>query len=176
MTLKSGSGLLSLVYLLAMEWSFTEFKALLQGSGSLLIRSRTLRHQTEGVVRGLEIASIDGVDFREGSDVATLNAGLFPAQLGEIHTFVFQDPQTGGTFGVDLESQEITSTPVQSAKVFERGGVNIGYVLFNDHIITAESLLIDAMAGFRDAAVSELILDLRYNGGGFWMLPGCWRP
>ena len=120
-----------------------------------------------GVVRGLEIASIDGVDFREGSDVATLNAGLFPAQLGEIHTFVFRDPQTGGTFSVDLESQEITSTPVQSAKVFERGGVNIGYVLFNDHIITAESLLIDAMAGFRDAAVSELILDLRYNGGGF---------
>ena len=68
------------------------------------------------VVRGLEIASIDGVDFREGSDVATLNAGLFPAQLGEIHTFVFRDPQTGGTFSVDLESQEITSTPVQSAK------------------------------------------------------------
>ena len=113
--------LLSLVYLLAMEWSFTEFKALLQGSGSLLIRSRTLRIRRRGCTRFGD-ASIDGVDFREGSDVATLNAGLFPAQLGEIHTFVFRDPQTGGTFSVDLESQEITSTPVQSAKVFERGG------------------------------------------------------
>ncbi|MEK9588483.1 MAG: S41 family peptidase [Gammaproteobacteria bacterium] len=120
-----------------------------------------------GVVRGLEVSAIDGVDFRDGSDVATLNAGLFPAELGEVHTFTFRDPATDETFSVDLESQEIASTPVQSANVFERDGANIGYVLFNDHIRTAESLLIDEMTAFRDANISELVLDLRYNGGGF---------
>ena len=82
------------------------------------------RHQTA--------SSIDGVDFREGSDVATLNAGLFPAQLGEIHTFVFRDPQTGGTFSVDLESQEITLRSNQ--------------LMTQKHWI--QSLLEDAMEGF----------------------------
>ena len=120
-----------------------------------------------GVVRGLEIAAIDGEDFRDGADVATLNAGLFPAELGEFHTFTFRDPSTDETFSVDLESQEITSTPVQSANVIERDGASIGYVLFNDHILTAESLLIDEMTVFRDANISELVLDLRYNGGGY---------
>ena len=120
-----------------------------------------------GVVRGLEIAAIDGEDFQDGSDVATLNAGLFPAELGEVHTFTFRDPATDNTFSVDLQSQEITSTPVQSATVFERDGSNVGYVLFNDHIRTAESLLIEEMTAFRDANISELVLDLRYNGGGY---------
>ena len=40
-------------------------------------------------------------------------------------------------------------------------------MLFNDHIRTAESLLIDEMTVFRDANISELVLDLRYNGGGY---------
>ena len=101
-----------------------------------------------GVVRGLEIASIDGVDFKEGSDTDTLNAGLFPDALGEVHTFVFRDTETQETFSADLESQEITSTPVQAAQVLEHGGRNVGYMLFNDHIATSEPLLIDAIEEF----------------------------
>ena len=55
----------------------------------------------------------------------------------------------------------------QSANVFEaRRVANIGYVLFNDHIRTAESLLINEMTAFRDANISELVLDLRYNDEG----------
>ena len=120
-----------------------------------------------GVVRGLEIASIDGVDFKEGSDTDTLNAGLFPEALGEIHTFVFRDTETQETFSADLESQEITSTPVQAAQVLEYKGNNVGYMLFNDHIRPSEPLLIDAMTSFESANISELVIDMRYNGGGY---------
>ena len=120
-----------------------------------------------GVVRGLEIASIDGVDFKAGSDIATLNAGLFPKSLGEVHTFVFRDTETQETFSADLESQKITSTPVQAVQVFEVGTQKVGYMLFNDHIATAESMLINAAKLFKQQGVSELILDLRYNGGGY---------
>lgn len=120
-----------------------------------------------GVVRGLDIIAIDGVDFKEGTDTETLNKGLFPSELGESHTFTFLNPATDETFDVELESQEIRSTPVQSVQVVEQGDTAVGYLLFNDHIRTAESLLIDAAAEFKEAGVSELILDLRYNGGGF---------
>ena len=35
-------------------------------------------------------------------------------------------------------------------------------------VATAEQQLIDAITVLKDAAIDELILDLRYNGGGYW--------
>jgi hypothetical protein len=43
----------------------------------------------------------------------------------------------------------------------------VGYLSFTDHIATAELGLIDAIGALRAAAVTDLVLDLRYNGGGF---------
>jgi hypothetical protein len=40
-------------------------------------------------------------------------------------------------------------------------------MLFNDHIATAEQQLIDAFSRLADAGVSDLVLDIRYNGGGY---------
>ncbi len=120
-----------------------------------------------GLIRGWEIASVDGVDFKEGSDTDVLNAALFPETLGEVHQFVFRDVASGETTSVDLTSQEITSTPVQSVKTIPRGNSNVGYLLFNDHIATAEAQLIEAFKGFKSQGISELVLDMRYNGGGY---------
>ena len=120
-----------------------------------------------GLIRGWEIASVDGVDFKEGSDTDVLNAALFPETLGEVHQFVFRDVASGETTSVDLTSQEITSTPVQSVKTIPRGNNKVGYLLFNDHIATAEAQLIEAFEGFKSQGISELVLDMRYNGGGY---------
>jgi hypothetical protein len=40
-------------------------------------------------------------------------------------------------------------------------------MVFNDHIATAEDQLFDAITRLQAAAVDDLILDIRYNGGGF---------
>jgi len=120
-----------------------------------------------GLLRGWEIAEIDGVDFVEGNDTDTLNAALFPAALGEVHSFTFRDVETAESVTVDLISEEITSTPVQNVKVIETAGSKVGYLLFNDHIATAEPQLIDAFELFSTEDVSELVLDMRYNGGGY---------
>ena len=120
-----------------------------------------------GLLRGWEIASVDGVDFEQGSDTDTLNAALFPAELGEVHQFVFRDVTNGQTTTVNLTSEEITSTPVQSVKVIRSGAKDVGYLLFNDHIATAEEQLIDAFERFKTAGVTELVVDMRYNGGGY---------
>ena len=120
-----------------------------------------------GLLRGWEIASVDGVDFKGGSDTDVLNAALFPESLGEVHEFVFRDVASGETTSVDLTSQEITSTPVQSVKAIPLGNSKVGYLLFNDHIATAEAQLIDAFEGFKSEGITELVLDMRYNGGGY---------
>ncbi|HXA47584.1 MAG TPA: S41 family peptidase, partial [Burkholderiaceae bacterium] len=47
----------------------------------------------------------------------------------------------------------------------------VGYMLFNDHIATAESGLIAAVnqlkAANNGAGIRDLVLDIRYNGGGY---------
>ena len=115
--------------------------------------------------RGDTILEIDGVSMIDGSDLDTLNNGLFPGN-GETHSFVIEN-QDGTQREITMTSGPITETPVQNVSILETNNGLVGYMTFNDHIATSEALLINAMEQFRDANISDLILDLRYNGGGF---------
>ncbi|MDE2221310.1 MAG: peptidase, partial [Gammaproteobacteria bacterium] len=42
-----------------------------------------------------------------------------------------------------------------------------GYLLFNDHLATSEQLLVNAFTTLQAAGVNDLVLDIRYNGGGY---------
>ena len=61
---------------------------------------------------------------------------------------------------------EITKDPVQNVKVIPTESGVAGYLTFNDHIATAEQELIDAVIFLRDSNITDLVLDLRYNGAG----------
>ena len=117
-----------------------------------------------GVQRGDRVLQIDGADLVNGNDVATLNEGLFPSDAGDVHQFVMV-PVGGTQRTVPLTSASITSVPVQNAHVINPTTDRIGYLLFNDHIATAEAQLISAINTLN--GVSELVLDIRYNGGGY---------
>jgi len=119
------------------------------------------------LARGAQIITVDGVDVANSSDVATLNAGLFPTAAGQTHTFSVQDLNSNTTRSVTLTSAIVDSTPVQNAGTFDLGGAKVGYMLFNDHLATAEPALIQAFTDLRDAGASDLVLDIRYNGGGY---------
>ncbi len=120
---------------------------------------------TANLLRGAKIISIDGADFVNGNDVATLNAGLFPADNGERHVFVVQDYGSNTTREVVLVSAEVIKTPVQTVKTIDTPNGKVGYFLFNDHLKTAEQGLIDAVNQLQ--GVNDLVLDVRYNGGGY---------
>lgn len=47
------------------------------------------------------------------------------------------------------------------------GGRRIGYLLFNDHRSGAQDALIPAFEALRAAVVQDLVIDLRYNSGGY---------
>ena len=119
------------------------------------------------LARGAEVLSVDGVDLVNGNDVNTLNAGLFPANTGESHTFVVRDLGSNNTREVTMTSQEVVSTPVQNVTTLASSMGLVGYLVFNDHIATAEGGLKDAIEQLATAGVDELVLDIRYNGGGF---------
>jgi len=119
--------------------------------------------------RGDEILQVDGVDAVNGStqaNVDALNAGLFPDNTGESHTFIVRD--VGGMQRtVTLSSASITHVPVPIVTTFNTGSGPVGYIQFNDHIATAETPLRNAVSTLKAANVTDLILDIRYNGGGY---------
>jgi hypothetical protein len=124
---------------------------------------------TNNVVRGVEVLTVDGVDLVLANDQASvdkLNAGLFPAATNETHTFRVRDPG-GAERDVMMTSQSVTSAPVQNVGSVVTATGKVGYILFNDHLATAEKALIDAVNQLKSFGVTDLVLDIRYNGGGY---------
>jgi len=121
-----------------------------------------------GLQRGAKIVEVDGVDAVGSTgteNVDAINRAISPQTEGESHTFVFE---VGGVrqAPITLAAAKITRTPVQNVKTIDTGSGRVGYLLFNDHITTSESQLVNAFNQFKQDGVQDLVLDMRYNGGG----------
>jgi carboxyl-terminal processing protease len=122
------------------------------------------------LARGAQVLTVDGVDLINASDTAsvnTLNAGLFPSAAGASHTFSVLDLGATAPRTITMVSANVTETPVQNVHTVRTAAGTVGYMLFNDHIATAEQLLVSAFGQLAAASVSDLVLDIRYNGGGY---------
>lgn len=120
-----------------------------------------------GLLRGDMLAQVDGVDFVNASDansVARINAGLFPDAAGSAHRFTLQ--RNGVPYEVNMTALEVRVAPVKNVKVIDTASGKVGYLTFDTHNAVSEKQLVDAIATLRDAGVSDLVLDVRYNGGG----------
>jgi C-terminal processing protease CtpA/Prc len=120
------------------------------------------------LVRGERIVAVDGIDIDNNTPtgIDKLNAGLFPGATGETHTFDVGELGSTQVRRVSITSANVTSAPVQNVAVITNSG-RVGYLLFNDHIATAEQALIDAVDQLATLGIDDLVLDMRYNGGGF---------
>jgi carboxyl-terminal processing protease len=121
----------------------------------------------DGLLRGDTLVSVDGIsaDSASPSEIDLLNAALFPTSASN-HSFIF------GRAGVtqparSLSAAAVTKQPVLLSRVLDVAGAKVGYLVFNDHLATAEPQLIAAVNAFRSAGITDLVLDMRYNGGGY---------
>ncbi|WP_445664019.1 S41 family peptidase [Fodinibius sp. AD559] len=67
---------------------------------------------------------------------------------------------------VTVESREVIEDPILTTKVVDTSGVKIGYLMYNSFQTNSHQDLNDVFADFKNQGVNELVLDLRYNGGG----------
>ena len=66
-----------------------------------------------------------------------------------------------------MSSVEMYEDPVLLSKVFDCGGKKVGYLVFTSFTLEACKDLVRVAKEFKAEGIRELILDLRYNGGGF---------
>ena len=112
---------------------------------------------------------IDVVNTEVQEEVDELNRVLFKANEGENTGFEFR-PVEGGekNRAVELSAGQYTAPPVQTTRVIDGvGGAKVGYVLFNGFNLLAEAQLVKAVTEMQGQQVQDVVVDLRYNGGGY---------
>ncbi len=129
-----------------------------------------------GIDRGAEIVSI-GTSTANLASVASIMAASGP---NGVLTALGPDTAgtarvlrvTGGGGGqrdVTVTKADYALTPISSrygVQILNDGGRQVGYVNLRTFIGTADPALRDAFARFRTAGITQVIVDLRYNGGG----------
>ncbi len=122
------------------------------------------------LIRGTKILEVDGVDLVNAdtdAEIEILNDGLFPASAGELHTFVVQDPGAVGTRTIMMISENLAPPAVNRTAIINTPTGDVGYALVNTFSpFASEQQIANAIDDMATAGVSDLVLDLRYNGGG----------
>jgi carboxyl-terminal processing protease len=72
----------------------------------------------------------------------------------------------GNGKSVSLTKTVLTENPILVNKVITSGTHKIGYLMYNGFYANFDTQLNDAFASLKSQGVTDLVLDLRYNGGG----------
>jgi carboxyl-terminal processing protease len=120
------------------------------------------------LTRGMALVSVDGfsADDNTSAGIERLNEALFSPTVGRSYSFVLRDLQ-GVNRAVSMTAAQITKTPVQNLRTIDTPSGRVGYMSFHDHLVPAEGQLVSAFQSLASQNISDLVLDLRYNGGGY---------
>ena len=118
-----------------------------------------------GLARGQQVLEVNGQTVASiigSSGVAGLDA-LFDAATVE---FLVERPDTT-QFSAPMSRGLVTIDPVPQHRVIDAGGGRtVGYLELVTFIGTAEPQLATVFGEFEAAGVTDVVIDLRYNGGG----------
>lgn len=117
--------------------------------------------QTE-LKRGAIFTQIDGIQITESNYQQLLAADSYTISLADYDGTNFT--LTGET--IELTKEEYDENPVYLSRIFEIGGKKVGYIMYTAFTRRYDTELNNAFGQFQSARITDLILDLRYNGGG----------
>ena len=118
------------------------------------------------IKRGAKIIAVDGLPVATMNQNTLIDA-LYPTQINAIHEFEIQDLGASETRKVVLESASLDTDSVTVAKAIDHDGSKVGYVQFNTFIPDAQDKWVAAVNQLNQAGVTDLVVDMRYNGGGY---------
>ncbi|AFD09232.1 S41 family peptidase [Solitalea canadensis] len=115
---------------------------------------------TQGVARGWRVMSINGIAANT-NNVNSLNTAL---NTGTV-SVQFKTP-ANDTKTLTLAAGLYTANTVVKCTTLTVGTKKVGYIMFNTFFGTAIPEINTAFADFASKNVTDVVVDLRYNGGG----------
>ncbi|MBE7630193.1 S41 family peptidase [Tenacibaculum piscium] len=117
---------------------------------------------TKGIKRGMLINQVNGTEITKDNINDLFNQASFTVHLADYQQ---GNPVSNGRT-VLLTTSQVTENPIQQAKVITQGSNRIGYLLYNQFSSSFDEALNAEFLNFKNEAITDLIVDLRYNGGG----------
>ena len=139
---------------------------LLSGSNNLFGYIQYVLPETSadeaGLTRGTVFTEVDGEQLTLSNYNELLTRNSFTINIGYVEdNTIYLTDETA-----DLTDDYYTMNPVFITEVFELEGRKIGYLMYNSFIANFDEELNAAFGEFSSEGVTDLVLDLRYNGGG----------
>lgn len=123
-----------------------------------------------GITRGDKFISINGKTTQELDDEKLWDSVLGGNNVDEddfVPTADFTMEKPDGTaYSVTITKAEISVASVMFDKIVEYNDKKIGFFTFKSFINGSADELDSLFAEFKEAGIDELVVDLRYNGGG----------
>jgi carboxyl-terminal processing protease len=132
-----------------------------------------------GIRRGWRITKINGSTNIATSNADFISNAVWSSQTG---TFTFTKPD-GSSVDLNLAAASYKEHPVYLDSIYNVGSKKVGYFSFNSFLGDTTELYNEfsrVFSKFAAANINDLVVDLRYNGGGYvtvqqkladWLVP-----
>ena len=117
-----------------------------------------------GLQRGDVIMEVDGQEMNKSNYYDALFASK-SVKLGVGR--VMANSYSAVEKTVEMQAVAMYEDPIVKTAVFDCGGKKVGYLAYTGFTFESCLGLVDVCKEFKKQGVTELILDLRYNGGGY---------
>lgn len=139
----------------------------LSANGNVDVRIRLVQPSSAaaeaGLTRGMKVLSINGTPVN-------VNSGTFiESALAQSTVSLTVENAAGTVKNVSLVKKNYTTTAVLKTSIIQAGTQKVGYIAysrFSAYDVT-KAALDQAFSQFASQGVTALVVDLRYNGGGY---------
>ena len=118
-----------------------------------------------GLARGHQLLEVNGVAVAELLSAGRLDAAFGASEVGVPGRVRYRDLD-GVEHDAEMAKALVTIPTVSLTRVYQVRGRKVGYVVFKNFVQPSVAALDAAFATLFPERVNDLVLDLRYNGGG----------
>ena len=116
-----------------------------------------------GLKRGDFITKVDGVELTAENYSTALSNETLKLTLGDyVGTEIVPNTKV-----IQVVKAEVQTDPIQHYSIIEKGPKKIGYLVYLQFLTQYDDAIRNVFKEFKNKGVNELVLDLRYNGGGY---------
>jgi len=119
-----------------------------------------------GIQRGDIIYGINGQQLTKSNYSSLISSDSYTVNFGNISQLGSTINVIPNDINIVLNKEIINENPIHTVTTYEIDGHKIGYIFYNQFVANYDEQLNDAFLQLKTENITDLVLDLRYNGGG----------